>query len=82
MIKTAVKFLTPPILLELTRSVLRKHRPTVQTEDELIRGGNNLENKLEYIDFWGNTSLFALEVLHRHGTLLSFDNWLALSLLR
>lgn len=67
MIKTVVKLIAPPLLLDLTRSVFRKHQRPPREVGSIA--ANDLEDKLEFIDFWSNTSLFALEVLQKHGPL-------------
>ena len=66
MLKRIVKGVTPPIITDLARRALgRGSRTEIIPESELI----DAQAKLEFIDFYGNTSLFALDVIQRHGPL-------------
>lgn len=61
MIKTVIKSITPPVLMNLARNMRG------QASHEAPQGPDS-EN-LEYVDFYGNTSMFALETLQRLGQL-------------
>src|SRR5437667_6981929 len=66
MLKRIVKGVTPPIITDLARRALGKvYRTEIIPESELI----DAQAKLEFIDFYGNTSLFALDVIQRYGRL-------------
>lgn len=69
MLKKVVKSITPPIVMEMARWALGRQgrgSKTSRMPDADLIGD---ENSLEFIDFWGNTSLFALEVAQRHAPL-------------
>lgn len=77
MIKKALKLITPPVFLALPH-LLKPRANAVAPADRL----EDLEKRLEYVDFWAHTSLFALDVLRRHGplgdmTLFSLGNRMA-----
>jgi hypothetical protein len=63
MLRKAVKLCTPPILIDLARSIAGKSNSSVASS------ATSFDETVEYIDFWSNTSLFALEVLQEHGPL-------------
>lgn len=66
MLKKVLKSISPPIFVDLARLTFPRRVSNAQTAAD----GNVVdENKVEFIDFYGNTSLFALEVMQRHGTL-------------
>lgn len=63
MLKKVIKSISPPIAVDLFRLAFPREANHSQSAaaDDL--------SKLEFIDYWGNTSLFALEVIQRHGRL-------------
>ncbi len=66
MLKKVLKSISPPIFVDLARSTF----PRRATNAETAADGDTIdEKKIEFIDFYGNTSLFALEVMQRHGKL-------------
>jgi len=66
MLKKVVKSLTPPLVMALGRKVLRSQNGPAGTIGALA---DQLEHEVEFIDFWSNTSLFALEAIQGHGPL-------------
>ena len=77
MIKTAIKLITPPIIMNLGKRIVGNRNPTpakLAGPDEAAA-----ERRIEFVDFYANTSLYALQVLQTHGnlkemTLLSLGN--------
>jgi hypothetical protein len=69
MLKRMIKALTPPLAMDAARWVLGRKGRGSQTESGWTGDLLGAESKLEFIDFYGNTSLFALEVIQRHGAL-------------
>ncbi|MGA9996659.1 MAG: hypothetical protein WBP93_14675 [Pyrinomonadaceae bacterium] len=67
MLKKVVKAFTPPVILDLKRLALGQTEK--QAADASLSAAGPDRPDLEYIDFYGNTSLFALEVLQQHGAL-------------
>ena len=66
MLKKVLKSISPPIFVDLARLTFPRRGSSAQSPAE---GSVIDENKVEFIDFYGNTSLFALEVMQRQGTL-------------
>jgi len=66
MLKKVLKSISPPIFVDLARSTFPRRASNAQPAAD---GSVVDESKVEFIDFYGNTSLFALEVMQRHGTL-------------
>lgn len=66
MLKKVIKSISPPILVDLARLTFSRRVGHSQT---IVAGDLIDESKVEFIDFYGNTSLFALEVMQRHGKL-------------
>lgn len=66
MLKKVLKSISPPIFVDLARSTFPRRASNAQPAAD-----SNVvdESKIEFIDFYGNTSLFALEVMQRHGSL-------------
>jgi|GEM_PF-3664402 len=69
MLKRMIKSVTPPVVMDLARWVVGRQRRDSRTESSLAGDLICGESKLEFIDFYANTSLFALEVIQRHGSL-------------
>jgi hypothetical protein len=63
MLKKVLKSISPPICIDLFRLAF----PLKSNHSQTGATGNLIE--MEFIDFWANTSLFALEVIQRHGRL-------------
>ena len=75
MLKKVLKSILPPICVDLFRLAF-----PLKVSDSQTAAANLIDK--EVIDFWGNTSLFALEVIQRHGplnemSLLSLGNRMA-----
>lgn len=66
MIRKIVRSVTPPAIWDLARFALGRSTP-MALSDNANPGPDRPD--LEYVDFYGNTSLFALEVLRRRGPL-------------
>jgi len=66
MIKKIVRSITPPAIWDLARFALG--RSNQMTLSDTANPGPDRPD-LEYVDFYGNTSLFALEVLRQRGPL-------------
>src|SRR5687768_16073520 len=69
MLKQMIKSVTPPVVVDLARWALGRRRRVSRAESSLAGDVICGESKLEFIDFYANTSLFALEVIQRHGSL-------------
>lgn len=67
MLKKLLKSISPPIFVDLARWTF----PGGVSHSETAASPNVFgdQGKVEFIDFYGNTSLFALEVMQCHGTL-------------
>lgn len=79
MLKKVLKSISPPIFVDLVRSAFPRRASNSQPA---VDGNAIDQTKVEFIDFYGNTSLFALEVMQRHGklnemSLLSLGNRMA-----
>ena len=75
MLKKVLKSISPPICVDLFRLAF-----PLKVSDSQTPAANLIDK--EVVDFWGNTSLFALEVIQRHGplnemSLLSLGNRMA-----
>jgi hypothetical protein len=66
MLKKIIQNLTPPIVMDVRRRMLGHPNEPSGTVGAMA---DKLQEKLEFIDFWANTSLFALETIQTHGRL-------------
>jgi hypothetical protein len=66
MLKNVVKKVTPPFVVDMGRKILGKETVPSGTVGALA---DSLEHQVEFVDFWSNTSLYALEVIQSHGRL-------------
>lgn len=66
MLKKVVKSIAPPLVMDMGRKILGKQEQPAGTVGALA---DSLEHEIEVIDFWSNTSLYALEMIQRHGEL-------------
>jgi len=66
MLKKVVKSITPPLVVDMGRKIIGRQLEPAGTVGALA---DSLEHEIEVIDFWSNTSLYALEVIQKHGPL-------------
>jgi hypothetical protein len=66
MLKKVVKSIAPPAAVSISRKLLGKRDEPVGTAGSLA---DSLEHEIEVVDFWSNTSLYALQVIQQHGDL-------------
>jgi hypothetical protein len=66
MLKKVVKSITPSLVVDVGRKIIGKGSEPAGTVGALA---DSLKHEIEVIDFWSNTSLYALEVIQRHGDL-------------